>query len=239
MINNAWVALLAGLITSPHCLLMCGPLAYVVLSHSKPTEHTSPVKPLLFYHLGRLISFTLLGTLAGLLGRGLLDYWELPSIKILPWTLVLFLAIFGIGLDRLIPKLPFAKLFFAKLSLKLNQFPTQLAALLLGLATPLLPCGPLYMVAWVALASGSSLFGAQIMAAFSLGTLPLFILTQSQLPRLERLFSPKIIHRTQRILALAVAVFISFRLIQAESSHTPMNTNCCHCSKNLVIDTQD
>ena len=42
----------------------------------------------------------------------------------------------------------------------------------LGLATPFIPCGPLYLIIWVAAISGSALSGGTMLAMFGLGTIP-------------------------------------------------------------------
>ena len=144
-VNNGWVAFIAGVITSPHCIFMCGPLAFVVL---KPKEGSteSQYSPQILYHGARIFMFTLFGLLSGLLGRGLVEVFQFSPIKYFPWILVVFLGLFSLGLDRLIPKIPLAQGFFSRITQKLNQFPVKSRGCLLGLATPFLPCTPLYII---------------------------------------------------------------------------------------------
>lgn len=219
------MAFLAGLITSPHCVLMCGPLAFVLLSPQKNDEipsinHSELIANHLIYHAFRILSFSIFGGLAGFMGLGILSILRFPGTKLLPWALACFLLLFAFKLDKLIPKLPFAKRFFSRITEKLTQLPKKFAASMLGLATPMLPCGPLYMMLWVALSSGNPFFGAQLLLAFGLGTIPLMLLTSTQYYRL----SPKIIYKTQRILAFIVALFIIYRTLMANS---PLSADFC------------
>lgn len=205
---------------------MCGPLAYVILSESHEAQNTQSTDfyPYLLYNLARISSFTLMGTLAGAIGSELLKFIQLPIVKIFPWILVLFFLIFALKLDRLIPKAPFAKKLFARLSEKITQLPKNYAAILLGLATPLLPCGPLYIILWVALLSGSPLFGAEIALGFALGTLPLMLIAASQFKRLKAFLTPKTIYSLQRAIALIAALLITWRLL---AEHNPFSADFC------------
>lgn len=230
--ENGWIAFLAGLITSPHCLIMCGPLAYVILSESYESEEKKEQKQSksyflnahLIYNTARVFSFTLMGILAGGIGLGLLKFIQFPIVKIFPWILVLFFVIFGLGLDRLIPKAPFAKRLFARLSEHITKLPKNYAAILLGLATPLLPCGPLYMILWVALLSGSPLFGGEIALGFALGTAPLMLLAGSQFKRLKQWLNPKTLYIIQRSIALLAAFLITWRLL---AGNNPISVDFC------------
>jgi uncharacterized protein len=88
---------------------------------------------------------------------------------------------------------------------------TQTAAAL-GLATPLLPCGPLYFLITLALLSGSALRGTEFMLAFGLGTVPLLWLAQTQFHWVRQKLSPLWLNRTRASLALITAALIAWRL---------------------------
>lgn len=61
-------ALLFGLISSLHCIGMCGPIAMMLpVNKSNPAEK---VIQILIYHIGRLTAYASLGLIFGLLGRG-------------------------------------------------------------------------------------------------------------------------------------------------------------------------
>ena len=86
------------------------------------------------------------------------------------------------------------------------------AAGLIGLASPLLPCGPLYMIFGLALFSGSALKGAEFTVGFGLGTLPLLWLAQSQFMRVRLKVTPSTVIRIQRIVAFVAALVVAWRL---------------------------
>ena len=63
-----YTALFFGLISSFHCIGMCGPIAMML-----PVDHKNPSKKalqILTYHLGRLTAYGSLGLVFGILGRG-------------------------------------------------------------------------------------------------------------------------------------------------------------------------
>jgi hypothetical protein len=130
----------------------------------------------------------------------------------LPWALVLYFVAMALQWDRLLPK-PAA---FGRWSLRLSSWVRRRsqvqAAAALGLATPLLPCGPLYFILGLALFSGSALRGVEFMLAFGLGTVPLLWLAQSQSHWIRSTLSPRWLGRVRLALALTVALVISWRL---------------------------
>ena len=86
------------------------------------------------------------------------------------------------------------------------------AAAGLGVATPLLPCGPLYFLLSLALLSGSALRGAETLLAFGLGTVPLLWLAQANFHWLRLRLGPRVLARTQSLLALGLAALLVWRL---------------------------
>ena len=64
-----YTALIFGLVSSLHCIGMCGPIAMML-----PVDRQNPTKKaiqILLYHAGRLTAYATLGLLFGLLGKGL------------------------------------------------------------------------------------------------------------------------------------------------------------------------
>lgn len=86
------------------------------------------------------------------------------------------------------------------------------SAALLGIATPLLPCGPLYFLLSLALLSGSALRGAETLLAFGLGTVPLLWLAQTNFQLIRVRLGPVWLARAQTFLALVVAAVLVWRL---------------------------
>ena len=83
---------------------------------------------------------------------------------------------------------------------------------MIGLISPLLPCGPLYMIFGLALFSGSALKGAEFAIGFGLGTLPLLWFAQSQFMRIQLKMTSMRLLRIQRSLGLIAALVIAWRL---------------------------
>ncbi|MGB8375539.1 MAG: sulfite exporter TauE/SafE family protein, partial [Salegentibacter sp.] len=62
-------AFIFGLLGSFHCVGMCGPIAFLL-----PVDRNNNVKKLgqiFIYHFGRLLAYSLIGLLFGLLGKSL------------------------------------------------------------------------------------------------------------------------------------------------------------------------
>ena len=130
----------------------------------------------------------------------------------LPWILVLFFVAMALRWDRFLPKPAVFGRFSLQLSAWIRGRSRVQGAAALGLATPLLPCGPLYFLLTLALLSGSALRGVEFMLAFGLGTVPLLWLLQSQAGWIRSRLSPLWLGRLRLGLALATALVISWRL---------------------------
>lgn len=150
-----------GLLTSIHCVSMCG--AINLLTVINKTTKRSYKKPIL-YNLGRLISYTALGGIVGLIGSVLTVNKTVTGIIILLAAIVMFLmALAMLGL------IPLKKL-------KLIRHKTVTAnPLIIGLLNGLMPCGPLQVMQVYALSTASPIKGAISMFLFCLGIIPLML----------------------------------------------------------------
>jgi len=209
-VNSPATAFLAGLITSLHCAGMCGPLACALMPGRG--DRSDPQAVSTVYHLTRLTAYALLGAVAGGLGRMPLMWITGSALRWLPWVLVLYFVAMALRWDRFLPKPALLGRFSLRLGTWVRGRPRVQAAAALGLATPLLPCGPLYFLLTLALLSGSALRGVEFMLAFGLGTVPLLWLAQSQAHWIRSQLSPFWLGRTRLVLALAVALVLSWRL---------------------------
>lgn len=166
-----------GLITSIHCLAMCGGIN---LSQSIPHEGETAGKsrfstfgPTFLYNIGRVISYTVVGFVVGALGAAISFSNTLQGV--LKLVAGLFMIIMGLNmlgifpwLRKLTPRLP--KIFAAKIDEEKSK---SKGPLLVGLLNGLMPCGPLQSMQIYALSTGSPFAGALSMFLFSLGTVPL------------------------------------------------------------------
>lgn len=209
-INSPAAALVAGLVTSLHCAGMCGPLACGLMPVRGERVDGGAVATV--YHLARLAGYTALGALAGGLGRLPFSFVPGSVLRWLPWLGVFLFVGLALRWDRHLPK----PALLARVSWRVRpsaggRSPLAGAAVL-GLCTPLLPCGPLYFLVALALLAGSALRGAEHMLAFGLGTVPLLWFAQAQFQWVRSRLPPVWLDRTRVALALAAAVTIGWRL---------------------------
>ncbi len=209
-ITGPGTALVAGLVTSLHCAGMCGPLACALM----PAGRNGPDPQLVSvaYHATRLAGYALLGALAGGLGRWPLALLDSTFARYLPWLLVLFFVAVAVRFDQRLPRLPWLGRIYGALAARIRGGSRVRAAALLGLATPLLPCGPLYFLLSFALLSGSALRGAETLLAFGLGTVPLLWLAQVNFQWLRVRVGPARLAQLRTAFAVVVAAVIAWRL---------------------------
>ena len=209
-VNTAAGAFMAGLATSLHCAGMCGPVACSMMALKNGEDQQQQAAVL--YHAGRLLSYTLLGVAAGAMGHWPLRHVTDSPVMVLPWLLAVVLLGMALGLHVKLPRPAFLRRWSARTRLKLVRIPVRQGAFALGMATPLMPCGPLYMMLGIALVSGSALRGAEFMLAFSLGTVPLLWYAQHRFHIWQHQLSPAAMARVRRGVALAGALLVFVRL---------------------------
>jgi len=209
-ITGPGTAFIAGLVTSLHCAGMCGPLACALMPAAR--DGTDPRVVSTAYHLTRLVSYALLGALAGGLGRIPLGLVGGGALRYLPWLLVVFFLAIALRLDQRLPRPLLLARLHASLSSRLRGRSRMAAAAGVGLATPLLPCGPLYFVLSLAMLSGSAERGVETLLSFGLGTVPLLWFAQHNYHWLRFKLGPVRLARFQAGLALVVAVVLTWRL---------------------------
>jgi len=224
-IDTSAAAFLAGLVTSLHCVGMCGPLT---CSWAVSDKGNAFMRSTAAYHTARLGSYAFVGALAGSLGAMPLSFFHHGAGLVLPWLLVLVFIAIGIGVDRWMPRIQILAKPLRRVQLAAFRLPGSARAAILGFATPLLPCGPLYMMFGLAMANGSAARGAEFAAAFGLGTLPLLVLAQTQLHRLTSKWPPGTMLRVQRGLAITAAIILAWRLRGTLDFSSEAVPSCCH-----------
>ncbi len=209
-ISGPGTAFVAGLITSLHCAGMCGPLACALMPAAR--DEADPQTVSTVYHVSRLAGYTALGALAGGVGRLPLQLLGQDSLRWLPWLLVLFFVAVAVRFDQRLPRIGWLGRAYGWLSVRLRGRSRVRSAAALGLATPLLPCGPLYFLVSLALLTGSAVRGAETLLAFGLGTVPLLWFAQTNYQWLRLKLGPVWLARMQTALALSVAAVLAWRL---------------------------
>jgi sulfite exporter TauE/SafE len=228
-------ALVAGLATSFHCAGMCGPIACGLGTLAKSEGERLTAASL--YHGTRLVSYGVIGAVCGALGQQPLKWFFDSPMVLLPWVMVAVLLIMALGLDKKVPRPAILNRFTARARFKACRLSAYGGASAMGLLTPFLPCGPLYLVFGAALLAGSAAKGAEFTLAFGLGTVPLLWLAQHQFHRIRAKLTPLAMSRVRRGLALVTAVVLAVRLHgtipirfsdeTAEPAETEL-PSCCH-----------
>ena len=167
-------ALIFGLLGSFHCVGMCGPIAFLL-----PLDRTNTLKKttqIFVYHFGRIIAYSLIGLVFGLIGSSLNLFGMQQQLSIAIGLLMIFVMIIP---ARTFNKYNLSKPLYKLVSKVKNSLGKELKKksvdtfLTIGFLNGLLPCGLVYMAVFGALASGGAMEGSLYMAVFGLGTVPL------------------------------------------------------------------
>jgi sulfite exporter TauE/SafE len=203
-------ALAAGLVTSVHCVGMCGPIACSI--GTMKGGESRRLFAATAYHAGRLLAYGSIGALCGMLGQQpLLWFFDSPAV-LLPWVLVAVFLLVATGLSKRIPRPAIMTRLLTKARLGACRVSATKGGFAMGLATPLLPCAPLYLLFGASLLTGSALRGAEFAIAFGLGTVPLLWIAQHSFQSIRKRLTPLTMMRLQRGLALVAALMIAWRL---------------------------
>ena len=167
-------AFILGLLGSLHCVGMCGPIAFMLpVDRSNSFKKVSQIG---VYHIGRLLAYSLIGLVFGLLGKSLNLFGIQQQLSIAIDILMIVVV--------LIPYRTFAKYNLSKpLNKVISKVKSNLGQALkkktpdtfltIGFLNGFLPCGLVYMAVFGAIATGSLLQGSFYMILFGLGTVPL------------------------------------------------------------------
>ena len=167
-------AFILGLLGSFHCVGMCGPIAFML-----PVDRNNTYKKVTqisLYHVGRLLSYSIMGLVFGLIGKGLNLFGFQQQLSIIIGVVMIIVI--------LIPYKTFNKYNVSKPIYKvISKVKSGLGSALkkktsdtfltIGFLNGFLPCGLVYMAVFGAIAGGNAAEGSLYMAFFGLGTIPL------------------------------------------------------------------
>ena len=225
-----WALFLAafsmGLFGSPHCLGMCGG---IVTAFGLSMQHVSDSKKnglILTYHLGRLISYSLLGLIASLVGVAIFQSImsnSAPRIVLGAVLVLIGLAMLGLPLFNQLEKVGMR--FWQSLApIRKKVFPIDSfgKALFAGLLWGFLPCGLVYGALMMAIAGNNIATGAALMFVFGLGTMPMLIATQKTVGMLQssiKHFRLRQINGVIMMLSGLAVIFIPMMMHHNHGSH--------------------
>jgi uncharacterized protein len=204
-------AVAAGVLGGPHCVGMCGGFAAAAGGSAEALAWAS----------GRLFSYAALGALAGAMGHALPA--SSPAVAILSVVLLAFFSL------RLAGLAPVGQGRLHRISAPLVAAATGLlrrrgafARFGFGVLNGLLPCGLVYAALALPVAGGSAAWGALLMVAFGLGTIPGLAVAATGLRRLVGA------HPGWRPL-VAVLVFVAGTgAVLTRAAPTPDGAPACH-----------
>jgi uncharacterized protein len=196
-----FAALVAGLLGSGHCVMMCGGIAGALGYGSAAASCTgASLRFPLLYNLGRVTSYTAAGAVVGAAGSGLAAIGGGPTLRsVLAAAAALVIVVAGLrlaagsrsfgGFERA------GRAIWRRIAPLTRTFlpvTTPGRAFGIGLVWGWLPCGMAYAMLAAAALTGGAWQGATLMALFGIGTLPAMLTlgagaTQLLGPRTRRL----------------------------------------------------
>lgn len=200
-----------GLASNLHCLGMCGPLAIALPVHQ--LNGTGKFFAVLLYNAGRILTYSLLGGILGIVGAGFELIGLQQVLSIVAGIFILLSLIWPTLVHSKVSKLgwlvkihAFIKSMFSRLLGKR----TSLSFGLMGILNGFLPCGMIYMALAGALVFGNPYQSSGFMLFFGLGTLPVMVLV----PMFKSLIQAKFPFTLKRIvpaLATVSAILLILR----------------------------
>lgn len=194
-----------------HCVGMCSPFVlFVARRCGSEQSRGAALASQLWYTGGRVVTYSVLGAIAGALGglveiAGALLGIQRAAAVIAGAMLVLWAAV---GLSDALPGLYSGGALFARVSHQLKgRVPGH--AFTIGLFLGLLPCGLLYSAVLAAVSRGGPLQGALALACFGLGTAPALLgisLADDLLARRRG-----VLNRLSQLFLLAMGVWFLWR----------------------------
>ena len=169
-----FTAFIFGLISSFHCIGMCGPIAMML-----PVDRNNQAKKvtqIITYHLGRLFAYSTIGFIFGLLGKGFLLAGMQQKMSIFIGIAMILIILIP---EKVVANYNFSKPIFKVISKIKTTLGSQFknksykSLFTIGLLNGFLPCGMVYVALFGAIAMQSPTLGILYMVLFGLGTVPM------------------------------------------------------------------
>ena len=169
-----YTAFIFGLISSFHCVGMCGPIAMMLpVDHQNSTRKAFQVAT---YHFGRLTAYGTIGLIFGAMGKGFFLAGMQQQLSI---AIGVLMIVFILVPERKLAQYNFSKPIYKVISKVKSALGKQFknksykSLFTIGLLNGFLPCGMVYVALFGAIAMQSVTYGIFYMLLFGLGTMPL------------------------------------------------------------------
>jgi sulfite exporter TauE/SafE len=202
-----------GLLGGAHCIGMCGGILGAL---SSPLPGAGPAwQRQLAYNAGRILSYTLIGTLVGAIGSASLLFNQFLPVQLALYVLANLMLIgmgfYLMGFTRVLAGVERGGQFLwcriQPLSRRFLPARNWRQALPVGFLWGFLPCGLTYSVLSLALVSGSALRGGALMLAFGAGTLPNLLFAGILLARYRNIVRSRSFRSGAGLFVLAFGVY--------------------------------
>jgi sulfite exporter TauE/SafE len=214
-----WAIFLTGLLTGGlTCLAVQGGLLAATIAQREEEKLQNKVKganatPILAFLVAKLIAYTLLGFLLGMLGS--VFRISLATQIIMQVAVAIFMVGTALNILDVHPIFRYFVIqppkFLTRLVRKQSKSKSLFAPILLGAFTVFIPCGTTQAMMALAIGSGSPLLGAAVLFAFILGTSPVFFLLGYFMTKLGDVMH----QRFMRFAAVALILLALFTLNNA------------------------
>ena len=167
-------ALILGLLSSLHCIGMCGPIAMMLPVNR--TNETKKAIQILLYHAGRLSAYGTLGLVFGIIGKGLYLAGLQQQLSIIAGIVMIIIVMLPekkvnqYNLSRPVNRILFK--IRNHLGIQLRNKNNK-AFYMTGLLNGFLPCGLVYAALFGAIAMQNEVTGFLYMILYGAGTIPL------------------------------------------------------------------
>lgn len=219
------VAFVIGLVASvSSCLAVVGGLLLSVAANYAKSERK--VKPQLYFHIGRLVTFFVLGGAIGMLGSA----FSLSTAATVTLSIIIgiVMLILGVNLLDVFPAARKLQFFMPKFlthqSAKVKSIEHDAAPLLIGASTFFLPCGFTQSMQLYTLSTGDFLTGALTMFVFALGTLPVLALISVTSMKLGKGKTGSVFFKTAGLLVILFALLNILNALVAAGYVPPLFT---------------
>lgn len=173
MYPEIFSGIVIGLFGSLHCIGMCGPIAIALPVNND--SNLNFVTGRLLYNVGRVVTYSFLGAIFGLLGSRIVIAGFQQGASIALGIIILAIVLLPSKYKIKVTQHPFVLKFSQPLKdniVLLFKKGTFSSMFIIGILNGLLPCGLVYVALAGAIASGDAFSGAAFMILFGIGTIP-------------------------------------------------------------------
>lgn len=169
-----YLAFTMGLFGSAHCLGMCGPLALGINQYSDRNV-IHQIWHATRYNTGRMITYTVMGILFGIIGTALTVSGFQKIFSIVSGIFLITLFFLSLDIEKFLFRFGRYKNGYRRIQNHISnalQRTTVKYPLYMGILNGILPCGLVYLALAGSVATGNLLDGTMFMLLFGIGTFP-------------------------------------------------------------------